>query len=186
MSSHTNPHFLAAFRHTLALEGDFSNDPADSGGATRWGVTERVARAHGYQGNMRELPIEFAQQIYAESYWQPLQLDAVALHSPQLASKVFDQGVNCGATTAATWLQRTLNVLNQQGSRWADIPADGQIGRLTLAALDALYRHRGTLAANGCLLRALNALQGNHYISLAQRRAKDEAFVFGWLMNRLE
>ncbi len=35
-------------------------------------------------------------------------------------------------------------------------------------------------------LRALNALQGAFYVELAERRAKDEAFVYGWLLNRVE
>lgn len=35
----------------LEVEGkQFADDPADSGGATRWGVTEKVARYWGYRG----------------------------------------------------------------------------------------------------------------------------------------
>jgi lysozyme family protein len=37
----------------IMLEGDFSDHPADRGGPTRWGVSEAVARAHGYAGDMR-------------------------------------------------------------------------------------------------------------------------------------
>jgi Glycosyl hydrolase 108 len=37
----------------IGREGGYSNHPADRGGATRWGVTEAVARAHGYRGDMR-------------------------------------------------------------------------------------------------------------------------------------
>ena len=31
--------FSACLRHVLAMEGGFSNDPSDHGGATNWGVT---------------------------------------------------------------------------------------------------------------------------------------------------
>ncbi len=31
----------------IGREGGYSNHPADRGGPTRWGVTEKVARAHG-------------------------------------------------------------------------------------------------------------------------------------------
>uniref|UniRef100_UPI00359318C9 glycosyl hydrolase 108 family protein n=1 Tax=Parasphingorhabdus sp. TaxID=2709688 RepID=UPI00359318C9 len=36
----------------IALEGDYSDHPADRGGPTRWGVTEAVARAQGYAGDI--------------------------------------------------------------------------------------------------------------------------------------
>ena len=36
--------------------GAYTNDPGDSGGPTRWGITEKVAKANGYTGDMRDLP----------------------------------------------------------------------------------------------------------------------------------
>ena len=53
-------------------EGGYSNNPADPGGETMWGITKRVAVAHGYQGEMRDLPRETAVGIYRMSYWDPL------------------------------------------------------------------------------------------------------------------
>jgi lysozyme family protein len=37
----------ALIEEVVAREGGYSDHPADEGGATRWGVTEAVARAHG-------------------------------------------------------------------------------------------------------------------------------------------
>jgi lysozyme family protein len=53
----------------IGREGGYSNHPADRGGATRWGVTEKVARAHGYRGDMRSFPRGEAVAIYRRIYW---------------------------------------------------------------------------------------------------------------------
>ncbi|KQU81624.1 MULTISPECIES: putative peptidoglycan-binding domain-containing protein [unclassified Rhizobacter] len=88
-----------------------------------------------------------------------------------------------GAT--GTFLQRALNVLNMEGTWYPDVQADGRIGPMTIAALREYMRRRGA-GGQVVLLRALNALQGAFYVELAERRAKDEAFVYGWLLNRVE
>lgn len=45
-------------------EGGYVNNPADRGGATKYGITEAVARANGFKGNMRDLPLDVAKAIY--------------------------------------------------------------------------------------------------------------------------
>ncbi len=42
------------------------------------GVTERVARAHGFAGAMRDFPREDAARIYRRIYWLRPGLDRVA------------------------------------------------------------------------------------------------------------
>ena len=60
--------FNEAFERLLEHEGGYSNHAADKGGKTMYGITEAVARAHGYVGNMRELSADFAKKIYKSSY----------------------------------------------------------------------------------------------------------------------
>ena len=50
-------------------EGGFVDHPADKGGPTCFGITEAVARAHGYAGAMRRLPRDEAAAIYRRLYW---------------------------------------------------------------------------------------------------------------------
>lgn len=176
--------FDAAFDELLGIEGDYSDDPADSGGATRWGITEAVARRHGYTGPMNRLPLAIAKEIYRASYWDAQQLDTIAMLSHRIAWELFDTGVNMGVSQAGEFLQMSLNVFNRQATDYLDIEVDGEVGQATMAALTAFLKRRGK-DGETVLLRALNALQGAAYIELAERRDKDERFVFGWFLNRV-
>ena len=169
----------------IEREGGYVNHPADPGGATNFGITEAVARAHGYGGAMRELPRREAVAIYRRLYWLRPRFDQLALRSPRLAAELFDSGANMGPAVAATFLQRALTALNRSAKDYPDLVPDGRIGPATLAALDAFMAVRGTSSAETVLLRALEALQGERYLRLAERRPANEAFLYGWLANRI-
>jgi len=176
--------FEDALRHTLGIEGGFTDDPADSGGATNWGITEGEARAFGYEGDMKSLPISTAKAIYRTNYWDKLSLDDVADLSADIALELFDTGVNCGTGFAGKSLQQALNVFNHQGKDYPDLKVDGLIGNGTMAALLSYLAHRG-VEGEVVLMRALNAIQGARYIDIAERRPKDERFIYGWFLNRV-
>ena len=181
----------------IEREGDYVNHPADKGGPTCFGITEAVARAQGYAGPMRQLPRDEAAAIYRRLYWARPRFDAIATRSPALAAELFDTGVNMGPAVAATFLQRALTALNRNGKDYPDLVPDGRIGPTTLAALDGFLAVRGKGSGGppnqanraGCgetvLLRALEALQGERYLRLAERRPANEAFLYGWLANRI-
>lgn len=91
-------------------EGGYANHPRDKGGETMYGITEAVARENGYKGPMRELPREFAERIYREKYWAPVEQAGV----PAIAKEaVADFAVNAG-------VGRSLEFWRQSG---------GDIGR---------------------------------------------------------
>ena len=165
-------------------EGGYSNHPADRGGATRWGITERVARAHGYAGDMRSLPREEAALIYRRTYWLRPGIDRVGARAPRVAAELFDTGVNMGADVAVGFLQRALNALNRGARDYPDIAPSPRIDAATEAALDGFLRKRGR-GGETVLLKAIEALQGERYLRLAEKRPANEAFLYGWLANRL-
>lgn len=165
----------------IDVEADYVNNPYDSGGETRFGITVAVARANGYFGPMRYLPREIAFDIYAVKYWDAVSADDIAALSNSVAAEVVDTGVNLGTNRAGEILQRSLNVLNVAGRLYSDLTVDGAIGPATLSALRWYLAKRDKIV----LLRALNCLQGAYYIELAERREKDERFVYGWLMKRV-
>jgi lysozyme family protein len=168
----------------LDREGGYVNDPRDSGGETNYGITKAVAVSHGYTGAMRTMPRSTAQRIYHNLYWERPSFDLVSGYYPRVAEELFDTGVNMGPSVAVTFLQRSLNALNRNGSDYIDIPVDGRIGAKTTEALSGFKKRRG-LAGEEVLLEALNALQGERYIRLAETHPKDESFLYGWLANRV-
>lgn len=169
----------------IAREGGYVDHPADRGGATCFGITQAVARAQGYAGPMRQLPRNEAAAIYKRIYWLRPAFDRVGTRSAAIAAELFDTGVNMGPSVAATFLQRALTALNRNGSDYPDLVPDGRIGPHTLAALDAFLNLRGKANGETVLLRALEALQGERYLRLAERRPANEAFLYGWLANRI-
>jgi lysozyme family protein len=168
----------------IAREGGYANHPADRGGPTRWGITQAAARAHGFTGDMRIFPRDEAAAIYRRVYWQKPGLPAIAKRAPTLAAELFDTGVNMGPSVGVRFLQRALNALNRNARDFPDMKVDGAIGPITLAALDAFLALRGP-AGEAVLLKAVEAQQGERYITLAERRPANEAFLYGWLANRI-
>jgi lysozyme family protein len=86
---------------------------------------------------------------------------------------------------ATTFLQRALTALNRNAKDYPDLTPDGRVGPRTLAALETYLEKRGKRCGETVLLRALEALQGERYLRLAERRPANEAFLYGWLANRI-
>jgi lysozyme family protein len=162
--------------------GGYTNDPDDRGGETIWGITAAVARAFGYAGPMIAMPRATAVTVYRERFWMAPHLDwvdAVPSCSP-LAAKLFDIGVNMGPATGIKYLQRALNVLNNQGKSWPDMgPPDGGLGKVTLAALRAFVVQRGQEGTQ-VLLGMVRAQQSVDYIQQAEANPSQESFEYGW------
>ena len=169
----------------LDREKGFVDHPADRGGATNWGITEKVARAFGYHGRMQDMPQSVARQIYEERYWYQPRFDQVNEHSGPVAEKLLDVGVNMGTAQAAQFFQRALNAFNQEGKTYPDVAVDGAIGRMTVAAFRAYLAYRGKDGVV-VMLRAINAQQGARYLDIAQANESQEAFTFGWFLHRVQ
>lgn len=114
--------FDEAFDVLLGFEGGYSNDPADPGGETMWGVTFRVARASGYYGPMKDMPRDVAKAIYFTRYWLPTRCNDLP---GVLRYPMFDSAVNSGVHAAIVWLQTAVSV-----------EPDGAFGPATLHAVE--------------------------------------------------
>lgn len=116
--------FDQAFDRLLGHEGGYSNNPADPGGETMWGVTARVARANGYAGRMRDLPRSTAMAIYRKLYWDTVKADQLPA---AVRFDVFDGAVNSGVGQSMRWLQRAAGMPERE--------VDGVAGPRTIAAV---------------------------------------------------
>lgn len=169
----------------IGREGRYANLAADRGGPTCWGITQQVARANGYAGDMKALPRETAVAIYRTMFWTLPRFDQVAAVLPSIAAELFDMGVNQGTAFACTTLQRALNVLNRGASDYPDVPADGHLGPVSIEALRAYRRRRPDAEGEAVLLLAVRGLRTARYVAIAEGSQSQEGFEYGWLARQV-
>ena len=109
--------FQAALAFVLEWESEYSNDPHDVGGETRWGISKK---AHP-DIDIKRLTREAASVIYHTDYWLPVRGDDLP---SGIDLAVFDFAVNAGVRKSILTLQRVLG-----------LTADGSIGSITLGTL---------------------------------------------------
>lgn len=172
------------FEGILKKEGGYVNHPADRGGPTMYGITLKTARAYGYSGEIRDLPRSTALEILESDYWTGPRFDQIATVSPSIAEKLCDMGVNMGPMVSSKFIQRWLSALNNGGKLYPDLIADGAIGPRTVSALRSLISVRGK-DGETTLVKALNCSQGARYLELAEQREANEAFLYGWIKERV-
>lgn len=172
----------ALISHVINLEGEYSDDPHDSGGQTMYGITERTARAYGYTGHMRDLPLQMAVDIYISEYITKPKLDKIFDIDSALGEDMIDFGINQGPSTSVKILQRWLNAFNDGQKVYKDQTVDGKVGPSTLGQLSSHIKQRKTQKT---ILLAVRCSQGNHYLEITEKSPKNERFIYGWVANRV-
>jgi lysozyme family protein len=164
--------FEKAFEEVIVVEGGYSNDPYDSGGKTMYGITESVAKSYGYKGEMKNLPLSTAKDIYKKNYWRS-EFDTL---SEDIALFLFDMNVNHGYKGMSTILQRSINLLITDDSKV--IAEDGYAGKITYSKAKELNATR--------LYTVLNAVRAKYYVDLCLNKSTQKKFIYGWLKNRVK
>jgi Glycosyl hydrolase 108/Predicted Peptidoglycan domain len=175
---------LRMIEDLIGREGGYVDHPADRGGPTRWGVTQAVAREHGYRGDMKDFPRGLAIEIYREDYWRRPGFELLSKDAPELAEKLFDIGVNMGPRIAIRFLVRALNALSRGQKAFVEIDPPATVSEAVRGALGVYLTRRGQ-AGEDVLLTAVRGLQVERYIGLVERRPANAAFLYGWLANRI-
>ncbi|KXB66580.1 putative Peptidoglycan domain protein [Leptotrichia wadei] len=161
--------FEKIFDYLIKVEGGYSNDKNDKGGKTKYGIIEEEARDFGYKGDMQDLTIDFAKNIYLKKYYLGNMLDKVT--NDKVALSICDWTVNSGKNGIKN-AQIAINQLTN-----ANLDADGIIGNKTLEALNAIDSEK--------FLEVYHNLQRIYYKGKVEADNTQEKFLTGWL-NRVQ
>lgn len=147
--------FIAALDFVLAKEGGYSDDPADPGGATNFGISLRFYRAEidslASSQTIKGLSRDQAAAIYRKRFWEMPGCDKMP---GCVAFLVFDCAVNQGRGRAISFLQRALgmNAAKIDGIYGPDTAAALQKADIA-ALLDEIAARRGEAYAGSVIFR---------------------------------
>lgn len=180
--------FDQAVSVVLHHEGGLTNNKADPGGITNYGISLHYLQSLiakdpsllslydvDHQGDINSFDIANldqaeAKQIYKTQWWDKNNYGAI--NDQVLATKILDLAVNIGATKANSLLQ-------QAGNQVAVNPIlkiDGIIGAQTISFINSLDAT--------AILSALYKLAKMYYENLVTKHPVLQQFLNGWL-NRL-
>jgi lysozyme family protein len=174
---------LKEIQHTLFLEGGFSDDKHDAGGATMCGLSLSYMLQAGDRDNdgtldfdlnrdgkvdaadVKLLTIEaVAEEVKAE-FFDRLKLSQVT--SLRVRWKILDIAVNMGRGTAAKMVQKIIGVKE-----------DGVIGNDTLHALNTRLI---TGVGEAAILDKLIEAQIKRYVHIVKANTSQIVFLEGWV-----
>jgi lysozyme family protein len=152
---------------TLINEDGYNNDPNDSGGATKYGITQRDVDRWLPGTNVKDLTETQAMDYYRNQpapgmripFWNRLYDE---INDQNMANKLFDLGVLFGIGEAVVILQHAL-----------EVAVDHNFGPATLAAVNA--------ADPRTLLTAYKSAFVTYALHIGSVNPKNREFVAGWI-----
>lgn len=174
--------FKPALECLLCAEGsEYVDDPADSGGATKWGISLRFLRSLPEErlkrygifgqpsaGDVQELTRQQVELIYEWEFWMTAPFEEIG--DQDVCNYIFSMCVLHGTCQGVKIVQRAIWAVMAKSGYLAD---DGIMGKATLAAVNSVHEAR--------LLTAIMAENAGFCRMIAAIRKKDERFLHGWL-----
>lgn len=171
--------FSSAVKVILKHEGRFTDDVADPGGATDYGISLRFLKNIDLDINadgeididdIKDLTVEKATEIYKQYWWDKYNYNAI--NSLPIATKIFDMAVNMGAHEAHELVQRALGYCG-----YSNLVVDGDIGVHTLAAINEVCLH----GRESDLMEEIINESKWFYEYLVDEKPTLKVFLKGWL-----
>ena len=165
-----NDYFIQAFEYTLKNEGtSFTNYLSDSGGPTKFGITQSafdrwIGKDLDQVASVEFMSVGTAKQIYFDEYWRPM--NCHKLLYPGTAICLFDSGVLYGIGTASKIAQK---VANYYGS---SIKRDGFIGDKSIEAINKI--------SQSDFVRQFHRIVLDRIDSIILAYPKNEEYRRGW------
>jgi len=172
--------FKISLQKTLAHEGEYVNDPVDSGKETYRGISRAnhgdwkgwpVIDQYKIKSNF---PFSLANNVdlekqvelfYLYEFWLPLKGDLISNQTN--ADSIFDFAVNAGIYKSVSTIQSIIGT-----------KADGIIGEITLKRLNSIDF--------GYFQPAFTVAKISHYISIIKKRPTNKKYLYGWIIRALE
>lgn len=161
----------------LRREGGYVDNPADRGGPTKFGITQKtlsiyIGRA-ALKSEVQNLTEDVARDIYERNYYYAPRIDNLP---EEIQPFIFDCAVNHGTRRAIKFVQ---SVCNHAGYS-PQLSVDGAMGPNTRKAAEWAQAEMGDL-----FLKALVEERKNFYMMIVQARPSQSVFLKGW-MNRVK
>lgn len=157
----------------LRREGGYVNHPADRGGPTNYGITQKTLSAYigraAMESEVQALSEDVAREIYARNYYIAPGIDRLP---ESIQPFIFDCAVNHGPRRAIKFVQ---SVCNQAGYT-PELSVDGAMGPMSRKAAAWADREMGLF-----FLNALLEERRNFYHIIVKARPSQEVFLAGWM-----
>ena len=168
--------FENAIPVVLKHEGGYVFNPADPGGETNFGISMLIIRREKITpqmlgipdfkvGSMKLMNVQAAKDIYKKLFWD--KYDYGRLTDQNVATKIFDCGVNCGPERSHRMAQKAANACGQV------LDVDGDLGKLSVAGINA--------CSPALFLQAMKTEMEKYYNTLATQRPTLKQFLWIWL-----
>lgn len=155
--------FTAILDEIIRREGGFINHPSDTGGPTKYGITQRTLSQ--YRGvpasvdDVRNLTEDEARAIYTDRYIARPGFNRIL--NASLMGLIVDCGINHGRKRASKWLQKAVGVTQ-----------DGVLGPISIAAIND--------ADGATLYRKVLAHRCRFFGRIITRDPSQAVFAAGW------
>lgn len=153
--------FSQVIEIVLENEGGYVNDPNDTGGETKYGISKAAFPTLDVKNATKDQAIE----IYKKQIWERERYEEI--EDIRIAAKIFDLVVNIGRFHAITVAQRACRSTGMQTLE------DGKLGPLTLKAINE--------SDPTDYLAAFKSEAAAYYRLLAQADPRRLRFFKGWL-----